>query len=96
MMKILCLLVILANISLFMWEYRTGAFAERKEESPVRQDTMGREPIVLLDEVDSNKATLQPIISHQAPAAAIKSDIQKPTDKTKEDNEVVPRQLYLP
>jgi hypothetical protein len=49
-MKILCLIVILADICLFMWEYRNGAFNvdNRKLEQQLIQ---GKEQILLLQEL---------------------------------------------
>lgn len=48
-MKTLCLLIVLANIFVLMWEYRNGAFIDRKasQEQPA---TYGKEQIVLLGE----------------------------------------------
>jgi hypothetical protein len=49
-MKILCLIVILANICLFMWEYRNGAFNadNRKLEQQLIES---KEQILLLQEL---------------------------------------------
>jgi hypothetical protein len=48
-MKILCLLIVLANIFLLMWEYRAGAFTDRKtsQEQPA---LAGKEQILLVGE----------------------------------------------
>ncbi len=45
-MKVLFFLVLLANVALFMWEYRQGAF---EQDSKAAQQ--GREPIVLVSEL---------------------------------------------
>jgi hypothetical protein len=51
-MKILCLLVVLANILLFMWEYRSGAFLTHGKD--IEQPLIsGAEPIILLGELKS-------------------------------------------
>ncbi len=48
-MKVLFFLVLLANVALFMWEYRQGAF-ERDSKAAQQQ---GREPIVLVSELSN-------------------------------------------
>lgn len=48
-MKILCLIVILANIVLLMWEYRNGAFDARKA-TPEQAAIVGTEQIILSHE----------------------------------------------
>lgn len=55
MMKILCLLIILANICVFLWEYRQGAFSAQPKLA--EQMTLpGTEPIILIDENPENSA----------------------------------------
>jgi hypothetical protein len=49
-MKILCLLVILANIFLLMWEYRNGAFTAQKENLE-QHAIIGKEQIFLVHEL---------------------------------------------
>jgi hypothetical protein len=49
-MKILCLLVLLANIFLLMLEYRNGAFTSHKENSE-QHAIKGKEQILLLREL---------------------------------------------
>lgn len=46
-MKLLVLLIVLANVVLFMWEYRNGAFEPAVK--PPQQP--GREPILLVNEL---------------------------------------------
>jgi hypothetical protein len=46
-MKVLVLLIALANVVLFMWEYRHGAFVQANKTSP----QPSREPIVLVSEL---------------------------------------------
>ncbi|MBK8814022.1 MAG: hypothetical protein IPN42_00165 [Methylococcaceae bacterium] len=50
MMKILCLLIILANVCVLLWEYRSGAFTQHKE-SHQQEIATGKESIMLWDEV---------------------------------------------
>ncbi len=49
MLKILCLLIFLANLFLFMWEYRSGAFSQ-PESVQTKIALKGKESIVLWDE----------------------------------------------
>ncbi len=49
MMKILCLLVFLANIFLLLWEYRSGHFTQHQKNQPLQTQNWG-EPIKLMDE----------------------------------------------
>lgn len=46
-MKVLFFTVVLANIAVFMWEFKYGAF----EETGKTQQQPGREPIVLVSEL---------------------------------------------
>lgn len=66
-MKTLCLLIITANVTLFLWEYREGAFNSIKDQ-PKKQVVASREPILLLHEVDKKKLTPVPDASLTAPA----------------------------
>ena len=50
MMKILCLLIFLANLCVLLWEYRSGAFTQYKD-SRQHEITTGKESIVLWDEM---------------------------------------------
>lgn len=52
-MKILFFLLALANVALFMWEYRQGAFSTAQE-TPAGNIAGYQEPIVLLSELNSN------------------------------------------
>lgn len=52
-MKILCLIMILANITVFLWEYRSGAFVTT-EKQPAPPPTIIKEPIVLVSEIKYN------------------------------------------
>jgi hypothetical protein len=58
-MKILCLLVALANIFLFMWEYRNGAFIEPKANAG-QTIFAGKEQIVLLRELKKEPPSFLP------------------------------------
>ena len=58
-MKILCLLVILANIFLLMWEYRNGAFSAHKE-NPGQHLIYGKEQIFLLHELNKEPQSALP------------------------------------
>jgi hypothetical protein len=49
-MKILCLMVILTNFTVFMLEYRSGAFATT-DKQPTTSISAGTEPIVLVSEI---------------------------------------------
>ncbi len=49
MMKILCLLVILANLYVLLWEYRQGAFSAPPKQT-AQLTVTGTEPIILLNE----------------------------------------------
>jgi hypothetical protein len=49
-MKILCLMVILMNFTVFMLEYRSGAFATT-DKQPATPMNAGTEPIVLVSEI---------------------------------------------
>jgi hypothetical protein len=72
-MKILCLLVILANIFLFLWEYRTGALTTRKE-NPEQLAINGREPILLLQELKKGTHALPPSLNQSLPLDSTKPD----------------------
>ncbi len=61
MMKILCILVVLANLFLLMWEYRSGAFTQKKS-SQEQHLIIGKEPIILLDEVKLQRNTLESVL----------------------------------
>jgi hypothetical protein len=58
-MKILCLLVALANIFLFMWEYRNGAFVEPKTNAG-QTAIIEKEQIILLQELKKEPQPLLP------------------------------------
>jgi hypothetical protein len=49
-MKILCLMIILTNFTVFLLEYRSGAFATT-EKQPATPINAGTEPIVLVSEM---------------------------------------------
>lgn len=59
MMKILCLLVVLANIFLLMLEYRSGAFTADKKNAE-QQIIKGKEQILLLRELKKDSHALLP------------------------------------
>jgi len=94
-MKILFFLVIIINITLFMWEYKTGAFAQAIVTTA--QQAADQEPIVLLSE-------LKPALpdsadtNNQAPAS-IKTDSEQPAPekieaKIEANIEEVPMRCY--
>lgn len=56
-MKILFFLVVCANVALFMWEYRTGAFAPVIEISEQDADS-GQEQILLVSELKNVETRL--------------------------------------
>lgn len=58
-MKMLCLLVITANVALFLWEYREGAFDSVKDKHR-KQVVASREPILLLHEIDKKSLIPSP------------------------------------
>lgn len=64
MMKILCLLVVLANIFLLMLEYRSGAFTVDKKNAE-QQIITGKEQILLLRELKKESQTLLPKINQE-------------------------------
>ncbi len=78
-MKLLCLTVILANVTVFLWEYRSGAF-ETAEKYPAPPPTTIIEPIVLVSEIKSNPATS---INPTSSPAQNPLTIEQPTDKNK-------------
>lgn len=53
-MKILCILVVLANIFLLMWEYRSGAFAQHQPNQEQHLNN-GKEQIILWDETKTQR-----------------------------------------
>ena len=63
MTKLLCLLIILANLSLLLWEYRSGGFADKEQPTEV-QEVSGKEQIILLGEIKA-QPQLQPSIPDQ-------------------------------
>jgi len=77
-MKILCMIIILANISLFLWEYRSGELDSKKQELELETTlSKGNEKILLISELKSDKP-LQP--GSNPPA------IQDSSDKKQEIN----------
>ncbi len=54
-MKVLFVVILLANVALFMWEYRRGAFAPVHKEAQMS----GQEPIKLLSEQSSGNKSSQ-------------------------------------
>lgn len=72
-MKILCLLVILANIFLLMWEYRSGAFTAHNEK-PEQQTSYGQDQILLLHELKKQPHSLLPSPNQETQMDAPKSD----------------------
>lgn len=78
-MKILCLLVILANLFLLMWEYKSGAFTIRKNSG--EQVIQGQEPIRLARELPKAKVpnVSQPALNQLTPSgSAIKPPVETP------------------
>jgi hypothetical protein len=74
-MKILCLLVLLANIFLLMWEYRSGAFTVHKG-NPEQQVIKGKEQILLLRELKKETHSSLPNIDRETQMDALKTDSQ--------------------
>jgi hypothetical protein len=60
-MKHLFLLLILANIFLFLWEYREGGFNAAKKNSIIESTTIV-EPILLANEIEKDSALIMPEI----------------------------------
>ncbi|MEQ1740051.1 MAG: hypothetical protein ABL884_09090 [Methyloglobulus sp.] len=58
-MKILCLIVILANICLFMWEYRNGAF-NADNTKPEQQLIQSTEQILLIEDLKKDSTSFLP------------------------------------
>lgn len=88
-MKTLCLTVILANIFLLMWEYRSGGFTENKV-SPEQHATYGKEQIFLLHELKKQPqppAALKPIRDIQPSLFNLSNDIKDIPLKAGEQNE---------
>jgi hypothetical protein len=93
-MKILCLLVVLANIFVFFWEYRSGAFLTKQAtEQPLIE---GKEAIVLVQEL---KKPPTPTTSTKPPKSAsgiiqLQQEIENPgysrPDQTPEPTEPQP------
>jgi hypothetical protein len=85
-MKILCLLVALANIFLFAWEYRSGAFLSHNKsiEQPL---ISGKEPIILLSELKKRPPPIPTNVKQAMPL-----NPEKPDNITKEtlQDEAVP------
>jgi hypothetical protein len=95
-MKTLCLLVMLANIFLLFWEYRSGAFTTPKEQ-PAQHDIAGKERIFLVHELKQVPPPMSPKIdqetraSEQIPDSRIKEmqdniDHVKPTISQQPDS----------
>ncbi|MEQ1543476.1 hypothetical protein [Methyloglobulus sp.] len=74
-MKILCLLVLLANIFLLTWEYRSGALTTHKE-SPEEQALKGKEQILLIRELKKETHSSLPNINQ-----ATQTDVLKPDSR---------------
>lgn len=79
-MKILCLLVVLANIFLLLWEYRAGAFTIRKDNVEL-QAINGREPILLAHEMIKKSQPLLPSVNQPAPVNTTTPDSNLPTEQ---------------
>ncbi len=58
-MKILCFLLILANVSFFLWEFRAGAL-DKVEDNPQQLNTPGVDTILLANEVEKESALILP------------------------------------
>jgi hypothetical protein len=72
-MKILCLLVLLANILLLMWEYRSGAFTAHKENTE-QHVIYGKEQIFLVHELKKEPHPLLPKINQETQMDVNKAD----------------------
>jgi hypothetical protein len=65
-MKVLCLSLFLANLSLILWEYRSGAFTKQTE-NQMHYAIAGKEQIFLAHELN-NKAVAPPPKAEPLPA----------------------------
>ncbi len=92
-MKILCLLVVLANIFVLMWEYRNGAFIDRKA-SEGQPATYGKDQIVLLGEQKKGPQSPLPNQSKDMRLDALKPDSGTNNELT--DKPEHPPQSQLP
>jgi hypothetical protein len=81
-MKILCLLTLLANIFLLSWEYRTGAFSIRKENSE-QLTIKGKEHIFLIGELNQQSHSLLPNVIQNPQPSGFSS---VPPEKEMQDN----------
>ena len=86
-MKLLCIIQFLANISLFLWEYRSGEFKSKKQALEISSNE-GSEKILLVSELKSDKplysnSTLPvlqdlsnetPVIQSDAPPSKVSAD----------------------
>ena len=73
-MKILFFLVVIANVALFMWEYKTGAFVSITETSEQNAGS-GQEQILLVSELKNIPQTVIPVaVSEQTVAANVSTD----------------------
>jgi len=72
-MKILCFLVVLANISLLLWEYRIGKLTTHLERSN-QLVTIGNEKIYLVDELKNQTNVGSPKPSKEEPLNTINPD----------------------
>ena len=72
-MKTLCFLVVLANISLLLWEYRIGKLTTRLE-STKQPTAIGYEKIYLVDELKNQSKVESPKPSKEEPLNTINPD----------------------
>ena len=87
-MKILCLLLTLANISLFIWEYRNGAFTDSKTTSE-QSNIVGKEPILLASEMKAAPQPASPETNQNLPLEENNS-VEDSAGQSEPDLNVVP------
>jgi hypothetical protein len=73
-MKILCLIILSANICLLIWEYRSGAFTSQTN-TPVHQASVGQEQIFLATELKNKPPLSLPVQKQETQLQVYKSVI---------------------
>jgi hypothetical protein len=96
-MKILCLLILLANIFLLMWEYRSGTFTTDKKNSE-QQIIKGKEQILLLRELKKEPQPLLPDRNQEKQMDLYKPDsqIREMQDNIEHTNTATTKQAEYP
>ena len=78
-MKILFFLVVIANVALFMWEYKTGAFVPVTETSEQNADS-DQEQILLVSELKNVPQAITPAPVSEQPVTEMLQPM-KPTSR---------------